>query len=87
MAAKPKITLNSPGIKQLLNSNGVAKECAKQAQRIADKAGSGFGVTARWSAGFGGGRVAYGVKTVTQEAREAEATEKRLSKAVSQCRS
>lgn len=84
--AKTVVTLNSAGIKSLLYSTGVAAECARQAQRIATKAGTGFGVSARWSAGFGGGRVAYGVKTVTQEAREAEANDKVLSKAVSSCR-
>ena len=39
------------------------------------------------AAGFGSGRAAYSVRTATQAAREAEATEKALTVAVQSCRS
>ena len=51
-------------------------------QAIADRAGDGFEVSGPWKAGFGGGRVAYSVKTATDEARMAESQEQALSRAV-----
>lgn len=87
MGAKVRIELNHDGIRELLSSAPIAAECEKAAQRIADRAGAGFVVTSQKKAGFGGGRTSYGVATATNAARRAEADEKRLSKAVSQCRS
>lgn len=87
MAAKVRIELNHDGIRELLSSAPIAAECEKAAERIASKAGAGFVVTSQKKADFGGGRTSYGVATATQAARRAEAEEKRLSKAVSQCRS
>lgn len=84
--AKVKVELLSDGIADLLNCDGVAGECRKAASKIAGAAGSGFEVTPSWRAGFGGGRVAYSVKTGTRKARIAEAKEKALSKAVFSCR-
>lgn len=83
MGTKIKIELNSAGISELLNSAQIGSECKKAADSIAAKAGEGFEVSSAWHANFGGGRVAYSVKTATQEARIAEAEDKVLSKAVS----
>lgn len=82
MASKVRIELNHDGIRELLMSDAIAKECEKAAQAIAARAGDGFEVLPMRKQSFGGGRVGYAVKTATQEAREAEATDKVLSKAV-----
>ena len=82
MATKIKIELVSDGIRQLLMSEPIAKECEKAARKIAERAGDGFEVTEMWRPSFGGGRVGYSVKTATKEARIAEAEDKVLSKAV-----
>lgn len=82
MATKIRIELNGEGIRELLMSDAIAKECEKAAEAIAARAGDGFEVLPMRRQGFGGGRVGYAVKTATQEAREAEATDKVLSKAV-----
>lgn len=86
MAAKVRIELNHDGIRELLSSAPIAAECEKAAEKIADKAGSGFVVTSQKKAGFGGGRTSYGVEAATDEARLAEAEDKVLLKAVSSCR-
>jgi len=82
MATKVRIELNHDGIRQLLCSDEIAAECEKAAQEIAARAGDGFEVKERRIVGYGGGRVGYAVYTATQEAREAEAEDKVLSKAV-----
>lgn len=87
MGAKVRIELNSAGIKQLLCSAEIGAECKAAADRIAAAAGEGFQVTEQRMAGFGGGRVAYGVEAATYEARLAEAENGALSGAVTQCRS
>lgn len=81
-----RLELDHDGIASLLNSAAVANECEKAAERIADMAGDGFEVSSAWRAGFGGGRVAYTVKTDTEEARVAEAEDKALTIAVQSCR-
>ncbi len=86
MASKVRIELNHDGIRELLSSAPIAAECEKAAQRIAAAAGDGFEVTGQKSAGFGGGRISYGVEAATCEARLAEAEDKVLLKAVSSCR-
>ncbi len=87
MATTARIELNHDGIRELLCSAAIGGECEKAAQRIAAAAGDGFEVTSARQAGFGGGRIAYGVAAATHEARLAEAEDKALSKAVSACRS
>lgn len=87
MATKVKIELVSDGIKQLLSSQAIAAECEKAAEKIASTAGDGFEVLPARKMGFGGGRVGYAVHAESYEAKEAESTDKVLSKAVSQCRS
>lgn len=82
MATKVRIELNHDGIRQLLTSAPISAECEKAAENIAARAGDGFEVLPAREMGFGGGRVGYAVYTATKEAREAEATDKALSKAV-----
>ena len=86
MSTKVRIELNHDGIRELLMSQPIAQECEKAAQRIASTAGEGFEVLPARPMSFGRGRVGYAVKTATHEARVAEAEDKTLSKAVSQCR-
>lgn len=87
MGTKVRIELNHDGIRELLCSAPIASECEKAAKRIASAAGDGFEVTQSKRLGFGGGRVGVGVEAATYEARLAEAEDKALSRAVSQCRS
>lgn len=87
MATKMRIELNSDGIRQLLTSQVIANECERAASKIAATAGDGFEVLPAREMGFGGGRVGFAVHAATKEAKEAEATDKVLSKAVSACRS
>lgn len=82
MATKIRIELNHDGIRQLLMSQPIADECRKAAEAIAARAGDGFEVSEKKHRNFGGGRIGYVVYTDTYEAREAEATDKVLSKAV-----
>ena len=82
MATKVKIELNHDGIRELLMSQPIAKECEKAAEGIASRAGDGFEVSELRKMGFGGGRVGYTVRTATFEARLSEAEDKALSKAV-----
>lgn len=79
---KVKVELVSSGITQLLTSSGVQAACEEAAEAIASRAGDGFEVLPARRMGFGGGRVGVSVYTATREAREAEATDKALSKAV-----
>ena len=82
MATKIRIELNHDGIRELLMSEPIAKECEKAAEKIAERAGDGFEVLPAKQIGFGGGRVGYAVHTATDEARKAESEDKALSKAV-----
>ena len=87
MPAKVRIELNSAGIRELLCSAPLAAECEKAASRIATAAGDGFEVAPQIVAGVAGGRVACGAEAATYEAKLAEAEDRALSKAVTQCRS
>lgn len=87
MATKIRIELDHDGIRDLLCSAPIAAECEKAAAKIANAAGDGFEVTKSRQIGFGGGRVGVGVESSTHEAMLAEAEDKALSRAVSQCRS
>lgn len=83
MATKVRIALNSAGIRELLTSQAVDAECYKAAQTIKMNTGmDGFEIKPARLMNFGGGRVGYAVYTATQEAREAEAEDKVLSRAV-----
>jgi hypothetical protein len=86
VGSKVRIELDHDGIRELLQSAAIGGEVQKAAQRIASEAGEGFEVTTAQSLSFGGGRVGYGVKAATYEARKTEAEDKVLSKAVSACR-
>lgn len=85
-AGRFHVEIDHDGIAQLLQSSGIAAECERAASSIASAAGDGFEVSGPWRAGFGGGRVAYSVRTATRDAREAEATDKALTVAVQSCR-
>ncbi len=82
MATKVKIELNHDGIRELLMSQPIAKECEKAAEGIASRAGDGFEVLPMRKMGFGGGRVGYAVHADTYAAKLEEAENKTLSKAV-----
>ena len=82
MATKIRIELNSDGIRELLMSDAIAKECEKAAQAIASRAGDGFEVLPMRKQSFGGGRIGYAVHAESYEAKLAEAEDKVLSKAV-----
>ena len=82
MATKIRIELNHDGIRELLMSDAIAKECEKAAQAIAARAGDGFEVLPMRKQGFGGGRIGYAVHAESYEAKLAEAEDKVLSKAV-----
>ena len=82
MATKVRIELLHDGIRELLCSEAIGVECEKAAELIAARAGNGFEVLPLEEMDFGGGRVGSAVYTATQEAREAEATDKVLTKAV-----
>jgi hypothetical protein len=87
MASKARIEFVSDGFYQILNSQKIADLCKTQANRIASKAWDGFEAEpSTWHAGMGGGRVAATAYAGTLEAREAEANEKSLTKAVESCR-
>jgi hypothetical protein len=86
MVGKVRVELRSDGIAQLLQSEPVAAEVKRAAERVASVAGSGYGVSDQWHADFGGGRAAFTVSTETRKAREDEARHKTLEKAVSTCR-
>ena len=87
MAAKVRIELNHDGIRELLCSAPIGAECEKAARQIASAAGDGFVVLGGKVNSFGGGRIGYAVSADTYEAKLAEAEDRALSKAVTQCRS
>lgn len=83
MASEIRIELDHAGIAQLLKSDpGITQACRKAAFDIANRAGSGWRVSRAWEAGFGGGRVAFGVFAKNYEALVDEAENKALTKAV-----
>ena len=82
MATKVRIELDHDGIRALLESAEIAAECERAAQAIASRAGEGFEVVGPQQRRYGGGRVGYGVRAATYEAKLAEAEDKVLSKAV-----
>lgn len=77
-----RIELDHDGIAELLQSAAIAAECEQAAEGIAAAAGDGFEVEGPWHASLGGGRVAYRVRTATQDARIAESQDQVLSRAV-----
>lgn len=86
MSTKVRIELDSNGIRELLISQPIANECEKAAEKIKGVAGEGFEVLPARQMGFGGGRVGYSVHAESYAAKQAEAEDKVLSKAVSSCR-
>lgn len=82
MSAKVTIQYNSDGFRQILNSPDVANLVGQQARSIAARAGEGFEVDGPRSMNYGGGRIGAFVSAKTREARESEATDKTLTRAV-----
>lgn len=78
-----RLELDHDGIAALLRSQPIAGECEAAARRIAATAGDGFEVI---GPRFTGQRAAYSVRSATDDARVAEATDKSLSRAVQACR-
>ena len=78
MSAKFRIELNSEGVKELLRSPEMAAICKEHARTIANRAGSGYGV----STYTGVTRVNASVITETMEAVRDNAKNNTLLKAV-----
>ena len=78
-----EVDIDGAGLVQLLNDQGVAGACKEAADRIAAAAGDGFHVTREYHPGS---RVMYRVYG-DADGNVAEADEKKLSRAVSACRS
>lgn len=81
MAQLVKIELDHAGFTQLLTGSEVAGLVQQTAQNVANRAGAGFEVNS-YIGSYGGGRAVATVHAKTQEARQAEAEFKALSKAV-----
>ena len=82
MATRFRLVLDHDGIRELISSGAIAKECKKAAEAIASRAGAGFEVVGPQDLRFGGGRVGYGVRAATEKAKVKEANDGTLSKAV-----
>lgn len=86
-----KVELNSEGIRNLLCSGAIGSAVEGAAQAVADAAGDGYEVgEGRVMGGNANpiykGRIGYSVYTATQEAREDNAINHTLYKAVQSCR-
>lgn len=75
--ADAKIKLNSRGMAELLKSAAVLADLRARANRVAAAAGPGMEVEAR----VGRTRARASVRTATPEARRAEATSRKLTRA------
>jgi hypothetical protein len=73
-----KFKLNSAGVRALLCSGEVLADLEGRGRSIAAAAGPGMEVDAR----IGSGRARVSVRTATNEARRAEATDRRLTRAI-----
>jgi len=78
MAATVRVELNSDGIRALLRSEAVRADLERRARAIAEAAGEGFEVESQ----VGSNRARASVRTATAEAREAEATDRALTRAI-----
>lgn len=73
-----RIEINSAGIRSILQSPEVEAFLRAKAERIAAAAGDGMEV----SSGIGATRARASVTTATNDAREAEATDRALTSAI-----
>jgi hypothetical protein len=75
-----RVQMNSEGARTILRSEAVRKELERRAQRIAEAAGGDpdFEVESQ----IGDNRARASVRTATQEGREAEATDRALTRAL-----
>lgn len=84
---QPKIVFNSPGFKQLLNTDEIHNVVEEVSHHIADQAnsnygGDGFQVTTQIG-GYGGGRWIGFVTATDKESLKAESEESALTRALS----
>ena len=70
--------LNRRGVRELLRSSEVLRDMRRRAEAIAQRAGDGMVATAM----VGTGRARASVITATAKAREAEATNRALTRAL-----
>ena len=75
---KPRVVLNSDGLKSILRSQAMLDDLAGRAQRIANAAGPGMAP----SSIVGRGRALAMVYTDTDEARYNEAADRALTRAI-----
>ena len=84
MAAKLKF--KKAGFRKLLKSPEVKRVLLEEVSKTAAKANQGLSepgfAAATFVGGFGGGRVIGTVRTITEEGRNAEATDKVLTRAI-----
>ena len=73
-----RIKVQSPGAREVLSSEAVANELSGRGERIADAAGEGFESRTTRNRD----RVVVFVSTATNEAREAEAETRALTRAI-----
>jgi hypothetical protein len=78
MAAEIKVEINSAGVRDLLRSPEVMADLERRAQAIAAAAGDGFEVEMY----KGRNRYRATVRTATEPARRAEATDRVLTRAI-----
>ena len=83
--SKVTIKWNDEGFKEILNGDALKRELLNVATNVSQEAGDGFEIE-EWQSNMKGGRPAVSVKAETYEAKEAEATDKVLTKAVQKCR-
>lgn len=81
MAESIRIVINHDGFRELLCSDEMHDLVQEHAEAVAQRAGDGFEATT-FMGGFGGGRWVGNVKTISTEARKAEAENMVLSQAV-----
>lgn len=81
MTAQIRVELNSEGIKALLEGPEVDGMLRREAQKVARRAGAGFGYYT-YKGSYGGGRAMGTVRPRTEAAARREAEEKALTKAL-----
>lgn len=86
MSTSIKFEWFDAGFKEILADEAVKDLVRGGAEEIAAVAGEGFEAEPRMTSRLRVNREIYVVQPVTAEARRAEATDKRLEKAVEQCR-
>lgn len=78
MADRVRIVVNRNGVRDLLRSPEVHNDLRERAEKIARAAGDGFEADSE----VGRNRARASVRTTTRKAREAEATQRALTRAI-----